>query len=241
MVRDDVRKGDVRSALRHYKRLTGIAPKNPRFRIKLGDLALKLERQDQAREEYLRAAALFSQAAFEQKAIAVYRRVLKFAPLDLEVWTLLVDTYQHADRTKEAIVALRTAATELNSSEHCKEAMQLRRKIAALDPTDVRTRLQLAHDLSFAQMIEEAVYEYIECVLQCAVLGEWDRIPSTFEALLALRPVKSAEAPDESRPDEPDALIDRMSTSRRYEDALHGMFRRMSELGREQARTLEAL
>ena len=243
MARDAARKGDLRSAFRRYQRLRGLEPENPSFHIKLGELALKLEKQGQARDAYLRGAALFARAAFEEKAIAIYRRVIEFVPLDLEVWGLLADAYQRADRTREAIVALRTAAAELHGGDHHKHALQLRRKIAKLDPTDVRSRQQLAHELGFARMSEEAVSEYVECILQCAVQGEWDRIPSTFEMLVALRPEESAEDEDQDdrRAAETDALLERILTSRRYEEALHDMYRRMSELGRQQARSLESL
>lgn len=243
MARDDARKGDVRSAFRRYQRLSGLEPENSGFHIKLGDLALKLEKQGQARDAYLRGAALFARDAFEEKAIAIYRRILEVAPLDLEVWGLLADAYQRADRTQEAVVALRTAAAELREGAHPNDALQLRRKIAMLDPTDVRSRVQLAHELAFAQMSEEAVYEYVECILQYAVQNEWDRIPPTFEALVGLRPQKSVEDDDQddSRGDETDALLESMFTSRRYEDALHDMYRRMAELGRQQARSLESL
>ena len=90
-------------------------------------------------------------------------------------------------------------------------------------------------------MPEEAVYEYVECILQCAVQGTWDRIPSTFEALVALRPEETSRDENESCADETDALLERIVTGRGYEDALHDMYRRMSELGREHARSLESL
>lgn len=244
MARDDARKGNLRGAFRRYQRLSGLEPENPSFHIKLGDLALKLEKQDQARESYLRGAVLFTRTAFEEKAIAIYRRVLEFVPLDLEVWGLLADAYQRADRVGEAIVALRTAAAELYENDHRKRALHLRRKIATLNPADIRSRLQLAHELGFARMSEEAVSEYVECILQCAVQGEWDRIPSTFDALVTLRPQASDDVEpdtDNSRTDIRDAELEGIFSSRRYEDALHDMYRRMSELGRQQARSLEVL
>ena len=242
MAQADVRKGDLSSALRRYKRLTGLEPTNPTFQIKLGDLALKLDKRRHAKEAYLAGAALFCRDAFEEKAIAIYRRVLDLAPFDLEVWGLLTDAYQRLDRTADAILALRAAVTKLTDEGHLKESMQLRRKIAQLDPTNIGMRLQLAHGLELEEMPEEAVSEYIECILQCAAQREWDRIAPTFEALVALRPEESADednAADEDRAaDATDALLDHLFTSRRYEDALQDMYRRMSELGREQIRTL---
>ncbi len=241
MARAYVKNGDLGGALRHYTRLTGLEPKNASFQIKLGDLALKLERKTQARSAFLAGATLFRRGAFEDKEIAVYRRVLEFAPLDLEVYELLTNAYQRADRTQEAIVMLRAAAAEPRDDEFRKEVMQLRRMIAALDPTNVVMRLQLAHELASALMCQEAVFEYVECILESAVQGDWDRVPSIFESLLALRPEESAEDEDEDEIgfDQAGKFFERIFTNRRYQTAVRDMYRRMSELGREQVRTLE--
>ncbi len=134
---------------------------------------------------------------------------------------------------------LRAAAAEHRDDELRKEVMQLRRMIAALDPANVVMRLQLAHELASALMCEEAVSEYVECILESAVQGDWDRVPSIFESLLELRPEESAEDENEIGFDQADKFFERIFTNRRYQTAVHDMYRRMSELGREQVRTLE--
>jgi len=79
-----VRKQNWHKALESLNELKGSEPENPQVFLKLGDAYQKLGRPEKAVPEYSQAAWLFLKDGFLQKALAVYKIILRLDPYNQE-------------------------------------------------------------------------------------------------------------------------------------------------------------
>jgi tetratricopeptide (TPR) repeat protein len=244
MARKDERKGDWKSALRRYRRLTGLDPDQPSLHIKLGDVCVRLGQAEDAADAFFTAGALFGKAAFEEKAAALYKRALESAPGRSAVRDALVEAYRRLGRTKDAIATLEQASLWVARQGDPRQALALRRRIAELDPLDVDARLRLARDLEASGSRKEALDEYVEALIELLRQGCFERAGGVFDAILALGP---APGPDPSagllaedassaslRPEAVDRLVDHARDVRDHFRALGELYRRAALLYRQE-------
>jgi tetratricopeptide (TPR) repeat protein len=230
LARQDMRRGDLRAAHRRYQRLTGLDPDNPTFHLRFADVSARLEMRSQAVEAYLRGATLFTRDAFEEKAIATYRRALELDPDRVDVSELLAGVFVRLGRPADAITTLQAAVSALEGGARSAIALRLQRRIAEIDPGDVPARLRLAGRLEREDMHQEAVCEFVESIVESACQGAPERIPDAFRALVALEPPEASGlsklAGDAS--DETEVLLDKLDACRAYHDSLEDLYRRVS-------------
>lgn len=217
MALDDVRRADHRSAIRRYKRLTGLDPDNPTLHLKVAELSLRLGNKGEAVEAYLRAAALFTREAFDAKAVSLYNQALAVDPTRHQISDLLAAAHQRLGRLGDAIETLRSAGRALEREGRDSEALQYRRKVAQLEPGDTTRRLALARELERAGLRSDCVAEYVEVVVELARQGELERIPGVFECIVQLKPKEMTD--------------DRHCLG--YRDSLETLYRRVARLHRE--------
>jgi tetratricopeptide (TPR) repeat protein len=226
--RQDVRRGDFRSAHRRYKRLSGLEPDNPSFHIKLADVALRLDRKEESIEAYMRGAALFTRDAFEEKAIGVLKRALEIDPDRADISERIANAYQRLGRPKDAMATLSRAVDMLVGRGQAAEALRLRREIARVDSSDLSGRLQLAHELEMQGMESDAVSEYAEAIVEAAVQGEPERIAGAFRAILALEPAEVEELAANGD-GETETRLDEAYACRAHHQTLEVLYRRVAE------------
>jgi tetratricopeptide (TPR) repeat protein len=227
LARKDERKGDWKSAVRRYRRLTGLDPDQPSLHIKLGDVCVRLGEAEDAADAFFTAGNLFAKAAFDEKAAALYRRALEAAPGRASVRDALVEAYRRLGRTKDAIATLEQAAAWLAREGAHRQALDLRRRIAELDPLDVDGRLRLARDLWASGSRKEAQDEYVDALLELLRQRLFERARGVFDAILALGP-----APSESELGEEPA-VDRARDARDHFRAVGELYRRAALLYRQ--------
>lgn len=255
MALDDVRRADHRSAIRRYKRLTGLDPDNPTLHLKVAELSLRLENKSEAVEAYLKAAALFARDAFDAKAVSLYNQALAVDPTRHEISDLLAAAHQRLGRVGDAIECLRSAARALGREGRDAEALHYRRKVAQLDPGDTARRLGLARELERAGLRNDSVAEYVEVAVEFARQGELERIPGVFESIVQMKPEEMVEfhktsernaerglPPDRAQLDfhsPRKGAIDGSSANDSlclgYQDSLETLYRRVARLHRERS------
>ena len=235
MARKDERKGDWKSALRRYRRLTGLAPDEPSLHIKLGDVCLRLGEDKEAADAFVTAGQLFTQGSFDDKAAALYKRALELAPGRADVRDALIDAYRRLDRIPEAILTLEQASELADEQGDLQGALELRRQVADLDPLAVDTRLRLARDLDRVGQRDDARHEYAESLLELLRQGHFERAVGIFDALDALRPPSApGEEADESAPEATDRLVAHAEESQAHSEAVQGLYRRVAQLYQRQ-------
>jgi tetratricopeptide (TPR) repeat protein len=85
-VQEHLNKANWTAAISEMEKLFAIH-KDPQIRVRIGDVRRKLNREDEAVQEYLRAADLFAEMGFLVKALAQYRLALRLDPSNAHIWS----------------------------------------------------------------------------------------------------------------------------------------------------------
>ena len=156
-----VDKGQIDKAVKEYLRIVKEDPKDVRVWLKIGDLYAKQGSKQDASETYLKVARFYEDQGFAEKAVAVYKQVLKLDPRLVDVNLKLADLYRAAGKQAEAMQYFEAVAGHFHREGNTKEALATVRKVVELDPENIATRIKLAELYSKETMVAEAVAEFV--------------------------------------------------------------------------------
>lgn len=156
-----VDKGQIDKAVKEYLRIVKEDPKDVRVWLKIGDLYAKQGSKQDASETYLKVARFYEDQGFAEKAVAVYKQVLKLDPRLVDVNLKLADLYRAAGKQAEAMQYFEAVAGHFHREGNTKEALATVRKVVELDPENIATRIKLAELYSKENMVAEAVAEFV--------------------------------------------------------------------------------
>jgi tetratricopeptide (TPR) repeat protein len=220
-----LQKGQLDKALKEYQTLVELDPRDANLRLKLGDIQLRQGNKEAAVACYLKVAEQFMHAGFDAKAVALYKQVAKIDETRHEIHEPLAELYQRLGLTAEAFSALQTAADLHHREGRKREALELLRKMAALDPTNTTSRLKIADLLRQAGMPDEALAEYAGVAEELERQGAAEPLLGVHERILELAPEKSDSA----------VAIARILVGRRELARAEAFARRAVETGRADA------
>ncbi len=183
-----LQKGALDKALDDYLTLIKADPKDSNIRLKVGDLHLKLGRTQDAIDGYLRVAQQFMSEGFDAKAVALYKQISKLDDKRFEVHAQLGDLYQRMGLTSEAMKALQLAADGAYRNGDKPHALELLRRMAALDPSNTTNRLKVADLLRTEGRAEDALSEYDEVVRELERQGNAEQQVKVLERALEVAP-----------------------------------------------------
>jgi len=227
----NLHKGAVDKALKDYQTLLDADPRDANVRLKVGDLKLRLGKADEAIAAYLKVADQFTRDGFDAKAVAIYKQVSKLDGKRYDVFIPLADLYQRLGLTSEAMVALQTAAEAYQREGRKREALDLLRRMASLDPTNTTSRLKVAELLVQEGLAPEALAEFSEAAAELERQGDWEARAGVLQRVLEL-------APDHL--ESYDTLIN-LWLERRQPKRAEGFARKLVELDPERAESHELL
>jgi pilus assembly protein FimV len=227
----NLQKGAVDKALKDYQTLLDADPRDANVRLKVGDLKLRLGKADEAIAAYLKVADQFTRDGFDAKAVAIYKQVSKLDGKRYDVYIPLADLYQRLGLSSEAMVALQTAAEAYQRDGRKREALDLLRRMASLDPTNTTSRLKVAELLLQEGLAPEALAEFTEAAAELERQGDWEARAGVLQRVLEL-------APDHL--DSYDTLIN-LWLERRQPKRAEGFARKLVELDPERAESHELL
>jgi tetratricopeptide (TPR) repeat protein len=153
-------KGAKDKALAEYQKLVKLDPRDAKLRLEIGDAHRRWGQVEEAIETYSKVADQYTKEGFDARAVAVYKQILNLDPNRFDSYRPLAELYERMGLTAEAINALQTAADGLHRQGDKREALDLLRKMATIDPTNTTSRIKVAELLRQEEMLEEAVAEY---------------------------------------------------------------------------------
>lgn len=83
-IQEHINKANWKAAITEMEKLFAIR-QDPLIRVRIGNVRRKLNREDEAIREYLRAADLFAERGFVVKALAQYALALRLDPSNADV------------------------------------------------------------------------------------------------------------------------------------------------------------
>ena len=219
--------------------------------MRVGDLQLKRGQADKAIESYVQVAEIFSASGFDAKAVAIYKQILRIDPAQLEAHTRLGDLYQRLGLVSEALRQFQEATEIFQGRGLKREAFDLLKRVAALDPSNISNRLKLADLLAREGMASEALQEYEAMLSDVEDREERVRIaeqaiasfpdhPGALQALARARvgsgqTQEAIEALERARPSHPEDIGLREALVEAYEavgnaERVQSVYREIAEL-----------
>jgi len=110
-VQDYLNRSEWKAAIREMEKLFAIR-QDPLIRVRIGDVRRKLNRKDDAIQEYIRAEDLFAENGFVVKALAQYTLALRLDPSNTDV-----QSKREKHRTNFTVVKLNRSPEEYRLPE----------------------------------------------------------------------------------------------------------------------------
>ncbi|GAK60424.1 TPR domain protein [Candidatus Vecturithrix granuli] len=126
----------------------------------LGDLYAKRNETGKACEYYLKVGELYAKDGFTLKAIAVYKKAQRAKPEIIKTYLDLADLYVQKGLIGEAKTNYLAAAEMQAAAGNKHDSLDTYRKIADLDPTNIKIRTKLAAMYESENFIEDAAVIY---------------------------------------------------------------------------------
>jgi len=128
---------------------------------RIGDLYAKLNNPKAANEQYVKVARYFADDGFYLKAIAVWKKVLRNEPAMLDGHVALGELYQKQGLVAEARQTFGYVYDEFVKRNKLREAGEVLRRMADVDPGDLKVRIRLAELYAREGDPDRAAGEYV--------------------------------------------------------------------------------
>jgi tetratricopeptide (TPR) repeat protein len=138
------RAGRFDKAIDSLKQIVQENPRDWNTVNRIGDLFGKLNNPKAANEQYVKVARYFADDGFYLKAIAVWKKVLRNEPSLLDGHVSLGDLYQKQGLVAEARQTFAFVYDEYVKRNKLREAGEVLRRMAEVDPADMKVRIRLA-------------------------------------------------------------------------------------------------
>jgi tetratricopeptide (TPR) repeat protein len=137
-------RGQIDKAIKEYQKSLEIDRKDVKTWTKIGDLFGKIKKNDEAIKAYGEAAKLYTRDGFYSKAIAVYKQVIGLDENRDDIYLLMADLYQRLGMVGDAMSQYQRIASNFEKDGKLKEALDIYKNMAELDPRNVLILTKLA-------------------------------------------------------------------------------------------------
>ena len=183
-----VGKGKLDQALKDYLRVLDENPKDIATLNRVGDLYVRMNRQADSIPFFTRIAEFYSRDGFFLKAIAIYKKINKIDPARLDVYGRLADLYHKQGLTQDARSQYQVLADHYLKTGKTEEAVSAYKKMAAVDPNDLRIQVKLADLYRSSNQVDQAVMQYGLIGSMLLRRGAHDEAAAVFQKALELSP-----------------------------------------------------
>jgi tetratricopeptide (TPR) repeat protein len=152
-----VKRGKLQEAINEYLKLLDFDAQDVNVRNLLSDLYLRANQKDRAIEEMYKVASYYEERGMYSQSMAVYKKINKLNPGNIESSMKLADLYYGQGFLSEAKAEYSKIAKGFMKNHRTKEAIFLYEKLLKLDRKDVQTGLTLADLYTREGQVDKAV------------------------------------------------------------------------------------
>jgi len=181
-------RGKLDQALKEYLRVLEDHPKDIPTLNKVGDLYVRMNRSGESIPYFERIADFYSKDGFFLKAIAIYKKINKIDPARLEVYDRLADLYHKQGLVQDARSQYQVLADHYQKNNRIPDAIGVYKKMAGIDPSDLRIQVRLADLYRAANQKDQAVMQYGLIGSMLLKRGAHDEAAQVFQKALELSP-----------------------------------------------------
>src|SRR5688572_3959681 len=181
-----VAKGKIEPAIKEYERLLEDNPNDVNTLNRIGDLWVRINRNDEAVKVFGKIADHYGRDGFFLKAIAIYKKINKLDPSKLDVYAKLADLYAKQGLAMEAKSQYQVLADYYLKHGDPGNALLIYRKISDLDPNSINVHVKLADLYSQNNQTGEALKEYDRVGRMLLKRGMLDEAVQVFKKALKI-------------------------------------------------------
>jgi tetratricopeptide (TPR) repeat protein len=181
-----VAKGKIEPAIKEYERLLEDNPNDVNTLNRIGDLWVRINRNDEAVKVFTKIADHYSKDGFFLKAIAIYKKINKLDPSKLDIYARLADLYAKQGLAMEAKSQYQVLADYYLKHGDPSNALSIYRKISELDPNSINVHVKLADLYSQNNQTGEALKEYDRVGRMLLKRGMLDEAVQVFKKALKI-------------------------------------------------------
>ncbi|HKC26237.1 MAG TPA: tetratricopeptide repeat protein, partial [Thermoanaerobaculia bacterium] len=181
-------KGKIDAALREYVKVLEETPGDINILNKVGDLFVRLNRNEDSIPYFTRIAEHYSKDGFFLKSIAIYKKINKLDPARLEVYERLAELYAKQGLGMEAKSQYQVLADYFTKQDNVNGAIGIYQKMSAAEPQNIQLHVKLADLFTQAKRVPEALKEYAAVAAMLRDRGAFDESVQVYEKALKLQP-----------------------------------------------------
>ncbi len=205
-----VAKGKIEPAIKEYERLLEDNPKDVNTLNRIGDLWVRINRNDEAVKVFAKIADHYGKDGFFLKAIAIYKKINKLDPSKLDIYARLADLYAKQGLAMEAKSQYQVLADYYLKHGEPGNALQIYKKISELDPNSINVHVKLADLHSQVNNTAEALKEYDRVGRMLLKRGMLDEAVQVFRKAMKI---------DSRNTDLVDSLVTALLEAKDFENA----------------------
>jgi tetratricopeptide (TPR) repeat protein len=184
--------GKIPPAIQEYRRIVECDPEDFTALNTLGDLFARTDKKPEAVACYRKVAEHYREQGFALKAIAMFKKITRFVPSDHQTALALALLYEHQGLLIEARTQYLAAADVLMRAGDAREALEVLRRIADLDPSNTDIRIRLAEGYMRESLPDRAADVYTEAGERLLARGNYEKAREAYDRALMLRPFSHA-------------------------------------------------
>jgi tetratricopeptide (TPR) repeat protein len=182
--------GKIPAAVKEYSKIVESEPQDFTTLNILGDLHVRMGNQSAAISCFRRIADHYREQDFDLKAIAMFKKIDRLQPGNIEIATSLAELYAQQDLVIDARAHYLVVANAHAKAGATQDGLEVLRKIADLDPQNTEVRIKLADGYLNEGMTSEAARSFADAGQSLLARGSLDEALEVFAKSLRIEPGK---------------------------------------------------
>ena len=155
-----VARGKISQAIKEYRKLLRETPNDANMLNRVGDLYARQDKLDEAVALFQKIAEGYGREGFFVKAIAIYKKIIRLDPTQIDIYERLAELYHRQGLVSEARSQYQVLADYHQKHADMPATIEIHRKMADLEPSDPSPRVKLAELYLKEGLVEETIGEY---------------------------------------------------------------------------------
>jgi tetratricopeptide (TPR) repeat protein len=181
-----VARGKIEAAIKMYRRVLKANPGDSSTLNRVGDLLARVDKYSEAIQLYRETAELFVEQGFYVKAIAVYKKIHRLDPGQLDVYRKLAELYTLQGLHNDARTHYEVLVDYHERQSDLPAAIGVCRKLAELQPLDPAHRTRLAELYERKGDTASVAREYLEIARLLLQRGAFEKATQVLDRALAV-------------------------------------------------------
>ena len=183
-----VTQGKFSEATREYQQILRYDPSDQVTLMTMGDLFTRQGDMTQAVEYFDRLAQVYLTDGFNSKAIAIYKKIAKLAPNEIEPLERLSELYIQQGILSEARPIILQIAEAHVKANRVQKAIEVIKRLVEVEPENPRVQMKLAELYSAIGQKKEAASTYLQHARRLWDRGNFTESSNVVDHALAVEP-----------------------------------------------------